>query len=164
MKSTLAIKLLLASLSHRLRTPLSVVSNDLQYFHKKAPQLEADKTLNSVNGVVQILSETENIIKNFFEIVDTKNHKKLFELIIQILCDEYRWSIDSKTQNCLKFSMSCDKVVNFDNNFGIAELYINTFQQESIKILLIDSACDDLGITQKVTTEGKHIKLIFEHI
>jgi hypothetical protein len=163
MKSTLAIKLLLASLSHRLRTPMSVVSNDLQYFHKKDPQLEADKTLNSINNMAQTLSQAENLSNIFSEIVATKNYKKLFEFVSETLSRDYQWDLDLISAENIKLSIKNENSYSASNICGIARMYSDLFKKESIEILLIDSACADLNITQEVTIDENFIKISFTH-
>jgi signal transduction histidine kinase len=50
------------ALIHRLRTPLAVVTSDLEYIDKKFPEATADRTLRNTKRIADVLSSIEALL------------------------------------------------------------------------------------------------------
>lgn len=50
------------ALIHRLRTPLAVVTSDLEYIDKKFPEATADRTLRNAKRIADVLSSIEALL------------------------------------------------------------------------------------------------------
>lgn len=58
-----AIQALVASLSHQIRTPLSIISNDLAYWSHSLPEGETDRAAQQIKTVSDILGNLQSLCR-----------------------------------------------------------------------------------------------------
>ena len=94
------------ALSHRIRTPLSVVSNDLHYLKTFAPPGECDSSADRCREIAKILSETTILgsapltieslrLGDFFQLpeVSVNYHLTPDAFQLMVLADTERWGV-----------------------------------------------------------------------
>lgn len=81
------LSIFLKALSHKVRTPLSIVVNDLSYFKVLLPEGETTRSLDKCKAISKLLSDMHLMIDGEFKIVPTSLDELTLEIEKQTKCN-----------------------------------------------------------------------------
>jgi hypothetical protein len=157
MKNITLLNSIINQISHQLRSPLSAVSNDLQYILKVSPNLETDRTLNSANRISNILSEHEEFLSRLNKIIEQKALDDFVDLVEAVF---NKYSLSTVQKNKSEIIVKKENTI-FDNLDNVTFLKISTdiLKKEATEFLYLDIAISDLNLNYQLKVNDS--KIIF---
>jgi hypothetical protein len=160
---------LLKLLSHRIRTPLTVISNDLAYFKTLLPNpQDCDRAISRCWQISDIFKSSESLC------IEQGHSTQVCTLFIQVFGDRFRFDqnfesciqsnnfkqalvwldkllqislVEMPTTGVFRFSLATDSNVDVKNDFSsVIELFSLVSEEESILAILIDAILNDSNI------------------
>ena len=127
----------LNELIHSIRTPLSVIHNDLTYIGDRHPELEADRTLRNAEKIAAMLS----LIEEIAAITESVGVVQVLEKI-----GDWRRILVTGGSNGTKVLelTTGDSVVH--ESCGLSEFYRNVLKRKRFEISLLEEKMSELSL------------------
>lgn len=144
------LKHLHKALSHRIRTPLSVISNDLQFLNSQYPHAELDRTIAQCKKITDVL--TDCVIEEASREAIDRHIGHLAKWESRPGSEKHSIVITARVET----TRSCDFLL-------FSEAFNEILSQDTVHAPILDALCLSLGIkiAGRVRPGAIEVELIF---